>query len=426
MRNFHLILVLAVTTAGLAACGEDPIPDGFSEAEWRVIASLSRPTTLPPDFTNPFAENAEAAVLGQQLFFDRGLANWGDGGVSAPARPVVSPDGGLAEVACSDCHDPHAYFSDPRPQRTTSQGVRWTGRNSPGLVDTALYSNWSLDGRGETLSNQAIIAYAAPATMAGTELSLARALLARYADRYQRVFVLPVPPQMADPFAGYENPNEMQRIQLQAVMRNAAWAWGAYLRRLQSGTSPFDAYARGEVGALTPAQKRGLKLFLGKAGCIECHNGPNFSDSASGRFHNLGLRQTGPSMEDSGRYKALTELRQSPFAYQINPPPVATEADVGAFRTRSLRNVAQTAPYFHAGQYETLRDVIWFYNRGGDRSGVGTPSRFMVPLGLTEDDAADLEAFLHSLTGALPLTGLLCDNSRLPGNEYLCPIMGAP
>jgi cytochrome c peroxidase len=204
-------------------------------------------------------------------------------------------------------------------------------------------------------------------------------------------------------------------------MRRAAWAWGAYLRRLQGGTSPFDDYARGNEAALTQAQKRGLKLFIGKAGCVECHNGPNFSDSASGRFHNLGLRQS----VDPGRYKALTDLRQNPFAYQVNPPPVATEADLGAFRTRSLRNVAQTGPYFHGGQYETLRDVIWFYNRGGDKDGVGTPSRFLVPLGLTEDDAADLEAFLRSLTGALPLSSLLCDNSRLPGNDDLCP-GGAP
>jgi cytochrome c peroxidase len=97
--------------------------------------------------------------------------------------------------------------------------------------------------------------------------------------------------------------------------------------------------------------------------------------------------------------------------FRLAAPPPVTPADLGAFRTKTLRHVAETGPYFHAGQYSTLRDVIWFYVRGGDRAGAGTPSPFMQPLSLTDDEQADLEAFLHSLTGLLPDDSLLCDSS---------------
>ncbi len=88
-----------------------------------------------------------------------------------------------------------------------------------------------------------------------------------------------------------------------------------------------------------------------------------------------------------------------------------TAADVGRFRTKSLRNVSLTGPYMHAGQLETLKDVVWFYNRGGDRDGAGTPSPFMEPLGLSESEQSDLVLFLESLTGQPPDARWSCDNS---------------
>jgi cytochrome c peroxidase len=386
--------LLLTSGALLSSCTEVSEREGFSEAEWAQIHALVLPDERAPD-----AGGDEAlALLGQQLFFDRGLAVF-DAGVAAGSS-----------VACKDCHDPRAYFSDPRSVRVTSAGVGWTKRNSPPMVNVGAYRVWGLDGRGETLANQSIIAYQAAATMNGNELALGRALVARYADRYEALFgALPRPQLDAGAAATPE---------LMAVMRNASLAWAAYLRALQTKPAPFDRWAAGEPDALTPAQTRGLKLFLGQAGCITCHNGPNFSDSS---FHNLGLLQQGPNVPsvDEGRLEALTFLKT--FTYRLGAVPAADPSLLGTFRTRSLRNVSQTGPYFHAGQYQTLREVIWFYDRGGDRAGVGTPSTFLVPLGLSEAQAGDLEAFLGALTGPLPEAGLLCDNSRLPDLTLQCP-----
>jgi cytochrome c peroxidase len=115
-------------------------------------------------------------------------------------------------------------------------------------------------------------------------------------------------------------------------------------------------------------------------------------------------------MVDLGHAEALSFLASFPFA--LGSPAAVTPADIGAFRTKSLRHVTETGPYFHAGQYASLRDVIWFYVRGGDHAGAGTQSVFLQPLGLSDDEQADLEAFLHSLTGLAPADSLRCDRSQ--------------
>jgi len=329
----------------LLGCWTRPDPDGLTEAEWSVLRSM----VLPPV---PADSRLPDAVLGQRLFFDRGLAG-GDGGVT---------------VACSDCHGPQHHFSDGREARNVSHGLGWTGRNAPALLDLELASTYGWDGRHPTLGEQCLVAYRSAATMAGDADHLAARLLGtpRYRLEFEGLFG-------ATPDAG------------DRLLQNVASTWAAYLLQLRSGPSPFDHFVLGDAGALTGSERRGLKLFITRAGCIECHRGPAFSD---GLLHWVGIGQTGP-----------------------NVPAVDLGAD-GGFRTRTLRNVGVTGPYFHAGQLATLEEVVRFYDRGGDREGAGPPSVFLVPLGLSDDEEADLVAFLRALTSPLPWASLLCDSSE--------------
>jgi len=189
---------------------------------------------------------------------------------------------------------------------------------------------------------------------------------------------------------------------------------------------------------ISASAKRGARLFVGKAGCIDCHSGPLLTDDG---FHDVGVPQEGPSVptladctagavcncsDDEaaakscfpwGAYNGLLWKRDTgPKWYPIidawnddrmAPPrtPPASPFDPslkGAWRTPSLRDVALTAPYMHDGVYGTLEDVVWHYNTGGraDVAGaVGTPAAQLKPIGLTDGEVADLVAFLNTLTG---------------------------
>ncbi|NNM32471.1 MAG: hypothetical protein HKO53_05370 [Gemmatimonadetes bacterium] len=157
-----------------------------------------------------------------------------------------------------------------------------------------------------------------------------------------------------------------------------------FIRSLTSVDSPYDRFVAGDGSALSLEQKRGLALFNEKAGCVECHSGPMFSDFT---FHVVGARQLGPGFqgtphEDFGRW-IVTRI----------------EVDKYKFRTPSLRNVAATAPYMHSGGYDTLEEVVDFFDRGGgDHPQVDPDALEIQPLGLTEREKSDLVAFLEALT----------------------------
>ena len=167
---------------------------------------------------------------------------------------------------------------------------------------------------------------------------------------------------------------------------------------------------------------RGIKLFLAK-GCVGCHAGPAFTDN---QFHALAVLQSGTHVPaaDLGRFQDVPPLLASPFntsgAYSDNTTTgkltglAQDPAQQGQFRTKSLRNVALTAPYMHAGQLATLEDVVAFYDQGGGdtgSSGIVKDPR-IVPLGLSVQDRADLVAFLETLSGEPVAAGALVDTSK--------------
>jgi cytochrome c peroxidase len=196
-----------------------------------------------------------------------------------------------------------------------------------------------------------------------------------------------------------------QRI-INTIVANCGKAIEAYERLLVSRDAPFDGYVAGDPGALSESAKRGLKLFIGKAGCASCHQDETFTDQS---FHNTGLAQALP---DQGRFGDVLRL-SNPFngAGIFSDDPAGgveklagieqREEMKGQFRTKSLRHLTETGPYFHDGSAGSLVDVVQFYNRGGDAEGgfPGKKDERMVPLHLSEDESADLVEFLRSLTG---------------------------
>jgi cytochrome c peroxidase len=160
-------------------------------------------------------------------------------------------------------------------------------------------------------------------------------------------------------------------------LQGIAEAIAAYERTVVSTNSPFDKYVMGDSKAMDEPAVRGMALFKGKARCILCHNGPNFTDN---QFHNLGVPQVGPMKEDLGRFYVTRQ-----------------ERDKGAFKTQTLRSITETAPYMHDGVFKTLEEVVDFLDQGGGQNSNLSP--MVKPLGLSKDEKADLIAFLKALAG---------------------------
>jgi cytochrome c peroxidase len=153
-----------------------------------------------------------------------------------------------------------------------------------------------------------------------------------------------------------------------ASLQSIAEAVAAFERTIISANSAFDKYMMGNRSAMDESAVRGMELFKGKARCILCHNGPNFTDN---QFHNLGVPQEGLLKEDLGRYDVTRRDR-----------------DKGAFKTPTLRSITETAPYMHDGVFKILEEVLDFFDKGGGSNPNLSP--LMKPLGLTPEEKTDL------------------------------------
>lgn len=429
MLNRRLCFGLStmVLVFGLAACGGDgggpTIPgDGPSEEEIELTALIraSLPVeplhdgvAYPPD-NHPGEEAYAARVeLGRLLFFD----------------PILA---GNDDISCGHCHHPAFAWTDgrglsigvggeglgpdrerglPRGQAHLEEWEFFTPRNSPTILDTgrnAPFDNadgpWDgrmfWDGRTSSLEAQARAPIRSRDEMRADAYDMNKAVnevltelmaIPEYRERFEAAF----PGELET--IGIPLGTDPDHINANTYARAVA----AYERELHTADAPYDDFARGDDGALTHQQKKGLLLFH-QVGCVQCHAGPNFSDFD---FRTLGVKQGGPGKppihergdgSDVGRFAATAETQ--------------VEENRWAFRTPSLRNVALTPPYFHTGgigtdgdtDYQTLRQVVEFFDRGGNDEGL--PSEhlhpFVRPLGLEEDQIDALVAFLESLTAS--------------------------
>jgi cytochrome c peroxidase len=337
-------------------------------------------------------------------------------------------------VACTTCHDPNAYFSDARPTGGMSHGVAYTTRNSPSLVNVAYYDWFNWGGRADSLAAQGGGTLETSTNGGSTRLFVAHVMFAKYRQDYEAVFG-PLDPALDpaaadaarfppsgrpkaaadDPDGPWELMTDADRQAVNLIMANVGKAFEAYERNLISGSSPFSRYIQDpESDDFSPAARRGLALFIGKAACNECHTGPVLSDN---RFHNDAVEQAvgehTPAV-DEGRYEDIPALLRSQFnsagRYSANPEGGAAklaaldpedESTKGQFRTKSLLNVAETGPYFHNGSASTLAEAVQHYNQGGAEPGSysGVVDRKIRALRLSDAEVNDLVAFLQSLTG---------------------------
>lgn len=226
---------------------------------------------------------------------------------------------------------------------------------------------------------------------------------------------------------------EEDRETVNVIFTNVTKAIAAYEMKVISLNAPFDRYAEGLrtgdealLGEFDKQEKLGLKLFVGKARCNRCHDGSMFSNF---EFHNLGLApRNWLDPQDEGRYAGVPRVKESPFnaAGLYSDATDSTKADElrflaqksenrGQFKTPSLRNVAQTAPYMHGGHFETLEDVVEFYNDLDEAPVlVGHRDETLQKLELTDGEVDALVAFLKTLTGD-PIPERLKQQPASPG-----------
>ena len=261
-------------------------------------------------------------------------------------------------LSCASCHSPAYGWSDGQP---TGVGhlMKRLGRRSPTIINAAFGVIFMWDGRAESLEQQALGPIQADVEMAMPLDELLKRLKA--IGEYPPLF------EAAFPGKGI-------------TAENIGKAIATYERTVISGRAPFDAWIDGDERAISDAAKRGFALFNSKADCNKCHSGWNFTDDS---FHDIGL-----ASPDIGRGKILPEVLKSQHA----------------FKTPGLREITHRAPFMHNGSMNTLEQVIEHYNTGG----IDRPSRseLIKPLKLTDQEKADLIAFLKTLTSNLSPTAM--------------------
>lgn len=317
--------VLVWMASGHSFAGQ---PDPSSTSDWRHAYARTEAVQYPEN--DPWSEGK--ADLGAALFFD----------------PILS---GSHSVSCETCHQPAVGWADRLPlslgDRHEPMAVR-----SPTLIGVAGAPRLGWDGKFDSIETVALRAITAPGNMDLPVKEALERLSANpaYVKRFMTVF-------------GRNGITEAHLLQ----------ALATYVRSIGTPETPFDRWVAGNESAVTDAAKRGFALFRGKAGCANCHSGPDFTDYS---FADVGVGVG----DDIGRGRVFPTSKSLRYAFKVP----------------SLRDVALRAPYMHDGSLPTLAAVIDEYDRGG----IDRPSRSpkIKPLGLTAAEKGDLADFLETLT----------------------------
>lgn len=308
------------------------------------------------------APNPAQVELGKMLFFD----------------PRLSGDAG---ISCATCHDPQKGWGDGQALSTGYPGSLYF-RNAQTLLNVAYSKSLYWDGRLGTGDMPSQV-----------RDSLTEAHFMNIDGRLLQERLKQVPEYVKRFPEAMGGEPSFGRI-LNAI--------AAFEKTLVSRNVPLDRYLKGDQGALSEEARKGLELFQGKAGCVRCHHGPLLSD---GGFHNLGVPENPAVLQEPMRHivyrrflKTLGvpnyhNLRRDVGLYAVTKK----EADLGKFKTPTLREVSRTAPYMHNGVLATLEEVIEFYDRGAGQAPSKSP--LLKPLGLSEMEKKALLEFLKSLSG---------------------------
>ena len=378
------------------AFGPGDVKEGYESADYQtqsrsllsrrgtkqdLITYIENPPLGLPQVPQPVDNLATRAKidLGQKLFFDRRLSI-------------------NNTVSCANCHIPEQGFTNNEISTAVGVEGRLVIRNAPTLYNVAYLQHIFHDGREINLENQVWQPITARNEMAAPSIGYVINKIKRMRD-YDGLFEAAFDGQAAD-------------------IVTIGFALATYQRALLSADSPFDRWFYGkDEAAISDSAKRGFETFSGKGQCAVCHLVK--SDHAlflDHKFHNTGIGYAISTGKTPTQLRKKTRVQLAPGVFVDVPNETiqsvsriesfndlglyrVTEnpADRWKFRTPTLRNVALSAPYMHNGQFATLRDVIDFYDRGGVPNDLLSP--FIRPLGLTEAEKDDLQAFLESLTG---------------------------
>jgi len=333
-----------------------------------ILPIVMLPLTGNADHLKPFKEipvpqnnlqTPEKIELGKMLFFDRRLS--GDGTMS-----------------CATCHIPELSFTDGQAI-SLSYPTTKNWRNSPTLINVAFNKFLFHDGRAETLEDQALFPMMSAFEM-NQNLDFVEEEIRsvpEYLQRFQAVF-------------GTDDPTRQE----------IAMAIAAFERTLISKNAPLDSYLDGNSKALSSDAVKGYRIFTGKGKCIECHFGVNLNDD---KFHALNVPelkefQADPRVAATRRFVAklyhfedFRNLQEDPGRYLITKE----KKDWRAFKTPTLRDISKTGPYMHNGVFDTLDEVIDFFNQGG-----GASNTVLKPLSLDDQEKSVLGVFMvEALSG---------------------------
>lgn len=303
-----------------------------------------RPVPIPVD--NP--PTRDTIALGRRLYYD----------------PQLSADG---TISCASCHAPQFAFADSHAF-SIGVGGKTGNRHAPTVINSAYNAYQFWDGRSPSLEDQAKGPIANPVEMAHSLDGVVNRLQAdsRYRELFKKAW-------------GTEH------ITIDMVAKSIA----SFERTVIVGNSPFDRFYFGhDKKALSPAAQRGFRLFTDpkKANCAVCHTiGKDDALFTDNKFHNLGIgADTRGNLNDAGRYK-ITKI----------------EADMGCFKTPTLRNLGNRGPYMHDGSFPTVKDALAHYIGGGNMND-HLDKEIQALDFLTFDERDDLLEFLDALNGPLP------------------------
>lgn len=369
--------LLALVTAALSWV--EPAKGDVILSETEVAQTLRHgpwPTAPGTDPSNRVSGNPNAVALGEVLFSD----------------PILSRD---ASMSCSSCHQPERDFTDGLAR---AEGRETLDRNTQALWNLSGQRWFGWSGDSDNLWAQNITPLLNPLEMGHDIASLQTTLAnSRYGTDFEALF----------------GPID-QQTPVETVV-NVSKVLAAYIETLRTGRTSFDRFRDAldradmdEASQYPQAAQRGLRVFLG-GNCAFCHSGPMFTN---GEFHDAGVPYfLEQGRVDPGRAAGLDALADSPFTldgtYTDDPEKTGAWAvrnvrfqhgNFGIFRVPTLRRVARTGPYMHDGSLPDLSSVVQHYNHINMERLHSDGEAILRPLGLTDQEAADLEAFLRTLS----------------------------